>query len=107
MSRRQRPDSQRVPGWTTDTELIREFHRPADVTDAVVSTVGEAVEEWPELSETPPLYHFVDAERLDGLFKTRATDDSGWLPSTAFQFQGCRVTVLYGPTIRVIMERDP
>jgi hypothetical protein len=106
MSEQQNPTSQRTAGWTTDTELIREFDHPVDVADAVVSAVEIATEEWPEHSETPPLAHFVDVENLDGLFKTKATDDSGWLPSAAFQFQDCQVTVLYGPTVRVIIRRD-
>lgn len=93
--------------WTTDTELVREFDRPVDVADAVTLTVVEAMEEWPELSETPPLDHFVDAEQLDGLFRAKATDVSGWLPSVKFQFQSCRVTLLYGSSIRMIVERDP
>lgn len=94
-------------GWTTETELAREFDRPVDVADAVISTVLEAVEQWPELSETPPLCHFIDTEQLNGLFKTKAVDDSGWIPSIKFHFQSCRVTLLYGSSIRVIIECDP
>ena len=96
-----------APGWTTDTQLVREFDRPFNVGDAVRSAVTDAIERWSELSETPPLYNFIDTDRLNGLFKTKAIDDSGWLPSTEFQFQTCRVTVLYGPVIRVIIEREP
>jgi len=69
--------------------------------------VEDAIGQWPELSETPPLYKFVDTDNLNELFKAKATDDSGWLPSAEFQFQGCRVTVLYSSVIRVIIERDP
>lgn len=97
---------ERSGGWETDTKLVREFARPVSVVDAVTATVSEAVETWPELSETPPLYEFVDVEKLDGLFKTRATDDTRWLPSAAFRFQGCRVTVMYGRSIRVMIERE-
>lgn len=97
----------RVSGWTTETELVRTYDRPANLANATSSTVTEAIRRWPELSTTPPLYQFVDVEKLDGLFKTKATDDSGWLPSAEFQFQGCRVTILYGSSIRVIVERDP
>jgi hypothetical protein len=107
MHSRERTDSWVVSGWTTDTELIREFDRPTTVEDAVVSTVLEAVEKWPELSETPPLAQFVAVENLNELFRSKATDDSGWLPSVAFRFQGSRVTVLYGSSIRVIVDRDP
>lgn len=96
-----------VSGWTTDTELVREFDRPLNVENAVISTVEEAIKQWPELSETPPLYKFVDTEKLDGLFKTKATDDSGWLPSVEFQFQSCRVTLLCGSSTHVIIKRDP
>lgn len=67
----------------------------------------DAVEEWPELSDTPPLVQFVNVENLDGLFETEATEYNGWPPSVSFQFQGCRVSVLYGPTIRVVVSRDP
>ncbi|MFB6168168.1 MAG: HalOD1 output domain-containing protein [Haloferacaceae archaeon] len=76
-----------------------------NVVDAVGAAVTDAIQQWPELSETPPLYQFVDVEKLDGLFKPKATDDSGWLPSAEFRFQGCRVTVLYGSSIRVIIRR--
>jgi hypothetical protein len=96
-----------VSGWSTDTELVRKFDRPINIVDAVCSTVDEAIQQWSELSETPPLYQFVNVENLDGLFKTKATDSSGWLPSAEFQFQSCRVTLLYSSSIRVIIERDP
>lgn len=93
-------------GWTTEAELVREFDRPVNVTDAVSLTIGEAIERWSELSETPPLYQFVDVEKLDGLFKTTATDDSSLLPSAKFRFQGCQVTLLYGSSILVIIQRE-
>ena len=93
-------------GWTTDAELVREFDRPVNVADAVSSTVAEAIGQWPEVSETPPLYRFVDVEKLNGLFKTNATDDSSLLPSAKFRFQGCQVTVLYGSSILVIIRRE-
>lgn len=107
MSNHAEADLQRLSGWATDTQLIREFARPTNVSDAVLLTVSEAIEKWSDLSDTPPLLHYVDIEKLDGLFKTEATDGSGWLPSAAFEFQGCRVTVLYGSTIRVIVEHEP
>lgn len=98
--------SEQPQGWETDTKLVREFARPVRVTDAVITTVSAAIATWPEVSETPPLYEFVDVEKLDGLFKTKATDDSKWLPSATFRFQGCRVTVMYGRSIRVMIERE-
>jgi hypothetical protein len=100
-------DGHRASGWTTETELVREFDRSVNIVDAVSSTVDEAIGRWSELSETPPLHEFVDVENLNGLFKPKATDDCGWLPSAKFQFQSCRVTLLYGSSIRVIAERDP
>lgn len=98
----------RPGGWCTDTELVRVFDRPVDVVDAVVSSVAEAIERWPELSETPPLADFVDVAKLDGLFETKAVASSGNCPcpSAEFQFQDCRVTVLYGRTLRIIVSRD-
>lgn len=96
-----------VSGWATDTKLVRTYERPADAAAAVTSTIAKAVKQWPELSDTPPLYEFVDVDKLDGLYGTKATDDSGWLPSAEFQFQSCRVTVLYGSSLRVIVNRDP
>ena len=105
MSKREELDSQRRLGWSSETDLVREFPRPVNVTDAVSSTVAEAVDTWPELSDTPPLFEFVDTEKLDGLFGTRATGDGQRIPSADFQFQGCQVTVLYGRTIRVIIQR--
>lgn len=107
MKNRPGASAHRVSGWTTDTQLVREFDRPFNVADATRSAVADAIEQWSELSETPPMYNFVDTEKLNGLFKTKATDNSGWLPSAEFQFQSCRVTVLYGSVIRVIIERDP
>lgn len=107
MSKRVDADSERRSGWATDTQLIREFDRPVNVSDAAALTVSEAVEKWSDLSDTPRLTHYVDAERLDGLFETEATDAGGWLPSVAFEFQGCQVTVLYGSAIRVIVDREP
>jgi hypothetical protein len=106
MSKPQRMPPGRTQGWQTDTKLVREFRRPVNVVEAVTSTVSEAVAAWPQLSETPPLNQFVDVEKLDGLFKTKATDDTKWLPSAVFRFQGCRVTVLYGGWIRVMIEQD-
>ena len=104
--RRQRgAHADEAAGWTTEAELVREFDRPVDVTDAVTSTVTEAIERWPELAETPPLYRFVDVEKLDGSFKTNTTDDSSLLPSVKFRFQGCQVTLLYGSSILVIIQR--
>ena len=100
-------NANRPSGWTTETKLVRTYDRPNSVGDAITSTVKEAVQRWQELSDTPPLYQFVDVEKLEGLFKTKATDDSGWLPSAEFQFQSCRVTVLYGSPVNVIIERDP
>lgn len=96
-----------VSGWATDTKLVRTYERPADAATAVTSTISKAIQQWPELSDTPPLYEFVDVDKLDGLYGTKATDDSGWLPSAEFQFQSCRVTVLYGSSLRVIVNRDP
>ncbi|ELZ44180.1 hypothetical protein C464_15145 [Halorubrum coriense DSM 10284] len=86
---------------------MREFGQAADIGDAVCLTVDEAVATWSELSETPSLLRFVDVDSLDGLFKAKATDNNGWLPSTNFQFQSCRVTLLYGASIRVIVDREP
>jgi hypothetical protein len=94
-------------GWATETELVRTFDRPTDIADAIILTVAEAIQQWPTLSATPPLYQFVDVEQLDGLFKTKAVDDSSWIPSVEFQFQGGRVTVLYGSSIHVIVDRNP
>ncbi|WP_299269334.1 HalOD1 output domain-containing protein [Halorientalis sp.] len=94
-------------GWETATDLVREYDRPVSVGDAVHAAVIDAAEAWPEVSDEPPLQHFVDIERLDGLFKTKATDDSGWLPSVSFRFQGCQINVLYGAVIRVIIDREP
>ncbi|ERH10024.1 MAG: hypothetical protein J07HX64_01791 [halophilic archaeon J07HX64] len=95
-----------VAAWSTKTELVREFDRPADVVDAVSRTADEAVRRWSELSETPSLSQFVDIDGLDGLFKPKATDHAEWIPSVEFQFQSCRVTLLYGSSIRIIVERD-
>jgi hypothetical protein len=94
-------------GWTTETELVRTHDRPTNLTDAIMSAVAEAIQRWPELSETPPLYQFVDVDKLDGLFRTGATDDSESLPSVEFQFQSCWVTLLCGSSVRVIIDRYP
>lgn len=106
MSKPRQASTPNARGWMSDSELVREFARPVDVTDAVVSTVQEATDKWQDLSERPLLSDFVDAKKLDGLFKTKAVDDSQWLPSAEFRFQCCRVTVLYGREIRVIIQRD-
>ncbi|RJX50560.1 hypothetical protein DP106_04645 [Halonotius pteroides] len=66
----------------------------------------EAVEDWPDLNRSPPVFEFVDADKLDGLFKTRAVDETSHMPSVEFLFQHALVTVLYGSTVRVIVERD-
>lgn len=106
LASRREPNAQGASGWETESELVRTYDRPATISDAVTSTVMDAVRQWPELSETPPLYQFVDVEHLDGLFKTKATDDSGWIPSVEFPFQSCRVTVMCGSSVRVIVKRD-
>lgn len=107
MSSKQETNSQKLSGWTTETELVREFENPDEIAQNVCLAVEEAIEEWPELSPTPPLDQFVEVERLDELFGAETTDGSTWLPSVTFQYQRCRVTVLYGSTVRVIVERDP
>lgn len=98
--------TQSESGWATDTELVRTYERPVDTAAAVTSVTKKAIQQWRELSETPPLYQFVEVEDLDGLVKKRATNDSGRIPSVEFHFQSCRVTVLYGSLLRVIINRD-
>jgi len=93
-------------GWSTDSQIVREFDRPVRVSDAVIETLMEAVEDWPELSRSPPVFEFVDADKLDGLFKTRTVEETSYMPSVEFLFQDALVTVLYGSTVRVIVERD-
>lgn len=93
-------------GWSTDSQIVREFDRPVRVSDAVIETLMEAVEDWPELSRSPPVFEFVDADKLDGLFKTRAVDETSHMPSVEFLFQDALVTVMYASTVRVIVERD-
>jgi hypothetical protein len=92
--------------WSTDSLVIREFGRPVCVSDAVIETITEAVEKWPELTDSPAVFEFVDADKLDDLFKKRAVDDSSHIPSVEFRFQDAIVTVLYGSTVRVIVEQD-
>jgi hypothetical protein len=92
--------------WSTDTQLVKGFERPVVVSEAVLNTLMEAVDHWPELSRSPPVFEFVDVDKLDGLFKTRAVEETGHLPSVEFLFQDALVTVLYGSTVRVIVERD-
>lgn len=99
--------TQSESGWVTDTELVRTYERPVDTAAAVTSVIQKAIQQWPELSETPPLYQFVEVEYLDGLLKKKAMNDSGRTPSVEFHFQSCRVTVLYGSLLRVIINRDP
>ena len=95
-----------VEAWSTNTHVVREFDRPVRVSDAVMETLMEAVEEWPELSRSPTVFEFVDTDNLDGLFKTRAVDEISHTPSVEFLFQGALVTVMYASTVRVIVERD-
>ncbi|GGJ04248.1 hypothetical protein GCM10008995_12550 [Halobellus salinus] len=85
---------------------MREFDRPVRVSDAVIETLIEAVNDWPDLSESPPVFEFVDVDKLDGLFKTRAVEKTSHMPSVEFLFQDALVTVLYGSAVRVIVERD-
>lgn len=103
----QETEGHSTPRLTTERVLVREFDRSVDTVPAVCLTVEEAIERWSELAETPTLYQFVDVENLDGLFKTAATDDNRLIPSTEFPFQTCWVTVLYGSSLRVIIERKP
>jgi hypothetical protein len=93
-------------GWSTDSQIVREFDRPVRVSDAVIETLTKAIEDWSELSKFPPVAEFVDADNLDGLFKTRAVDDTSHIPSVEFLFQDALVTVMYGATVRVIIEQD-
>ncbi|MFC7185988.1 HalOD1 output domain-containing protein [Halorubrum yunnanense] len=93
-------------GWSTDSQIVREFDRPVRVSKAVTETLIEAVEDWPELSRSPPVFEFVDADKLDGLFKTRAVDEASHMPSVEFLFQDALVTVMYASTVRVIVERE-
>ncbi|TKR24689.1 HalOD1 output domain-containing protein [Natronomonas salsuginis] len=92
--------------WSTDTQLVKGFERPVVVSEAVLSTLMEAVDHWPELSRSPPVFEFVDVDKLNGLFKSRAVDETSYTPSVEFLFQDALVTVLYGSTVRVIVERD-
>ena len=93
-------------GWSTDSQIVREFDRPVRVSDAVIETIDKAVEDWHELSSSPPLFEFVDADNLDGLFKTRTVEKTSYMPSVEFVFQDALVTVMYASTVRVIVERD-
>lgn len=93
-------------GLSTDSLVVREFDRPTVISNAVMMTIMEAVDRWPTLSDSPPVVDYVDVDQLDGLFKTRAVDDTGHIPSVEFRFQGALVTVLYASTVRVIIERD-
>ena len=93
-------------GWSTDSQIVREFDTPVRVSDAVIETLIEAVEDWPELSRSPPVFEFVDADKLDGLFKTRTVEETSHMPSVEFLFQDVLVTVMYASTVRVIVERD-
>jgi hypothetical protein len=94
-----------VDGWTTDTEIVRAFDRPAVVSDAVIESITDAVDAWPELSDSPSIFEFVDVDKLNGLFKTRAVDDASHVPSLEFRFQQALVTVMYASRVRVIVER--
>jgi len=93
-------------GLSTDSLVIREFDRPVCVSEAVIETLMKAVEDWPDLSRSPPVFEFVDADKLDGLFKTRAVEETSHVPSVEFLFQDALVTVMYASTVRVIVERD-
>lgn len=93
--------------WNTDTQIVRGFERPVVVSEAVINTLVQAVEDWSELNDSPPVAEFVDADNLNGLFKTRAVDKTSHIPSVEFLFQDALVTVMYGSTVRVIVERDP
>jgi hypothetical protein len=66
----------------------------------------DAVDCWPDLDTSPPVAEFVDADNLNGLFKARAIDETGHIPSVEFLFQDALVTIMYGSTVRVIVERD-
>ncbi|MFB6252360.1 MAG: hypothetical protein ABEI27_11880 [Halobellus sp.] len=105
MGQTQDTDPGQARGWSTDEKFIREFDRPVGIEQALVSTVTEATQEWSELSATPPLEEFVDAERLEGLIKTKSLDTTDSLPLIQFPFQSCQVTVLYGLTVRILIER--
>lgn len=107
MSQPREADPSGSLGWSTRTEFVREFDGSTPASDAVALTVFAAIEEWPELSEARPLAEFIDAENLDELFSARARENVDWIPSVTFQFQGCRVTVLYGSKLRVLIERNP
>lgn len=107
MSRHREADASTFTGWSTETELVREFDASTNVSDAVAVAVTDAINEWPMVSESPPLAEFVEVENLDGLFGHESRNSADWLPSVTFQFQGCRVTALYGSKLRVLIERDP
>jgi hypothetical protein len=101
------PDQvKRNVGWGAYTIIEREFDKSVRVSDAVLETIMKAVEDWPELDQSPPVYEFVAVDKLDGLFETRAAGDTSRIPSVEFPFQDAHVTVLYGSTVRVIVDRD-
>jgi hypothetical protein len=106
MSKIQKSNTVDSDGWATQETLVREFVRPTHVPDAVHETIADAIEAWPQLSEAPPLAAFVDVEKLDGLVTQRAVEDVREVPSVRFPFQRCRVTILYGSLLRVIVERN-
>lgn len=94
-----------VQGWTRPTEIFWEFPRPMPVSDAVALTVAEAIAKWPEVREAQPLSEVIELSQLDNLFKLPASESVRPHPTTEFRFQNCDVTVLYGHTIRVIINR--
>ena len=93
-------------GWSTNSQIVREFDRPVRVSEAVIETLIEAVDHWPELSRSPPVFEFADVYKLDGLFKTRTVDETSHMPSVECPFQDVLVTVMYASTVRVIVERE-
>lgn len=76
------------------------------VSDAVALTVKEAIVQWAEIDEQQSILEVIELSQLDDLFKLPASDRISSLPIVEFSFQNCDVTVLYGQTIRVIINRN-
>jgi hypothetical protein len=97
----------RPGGWATDNQILREFDRPVTVSEALLATLLEAVDTWPELDEMPPMTKLANLDIINMLAEDWMPGDRKEFRSIEFKSGGLVVNIIYGATsVRILIKRS-